>query len=106
RLGPRPGEILGQGRRRAGLVQEVEEGAALEAPARRVVRGGPDEPLLQLSRSPPRDAPQEQGRARLGRGAGRGPHPDLPAAPPGGPEVDRKSTRLNSSHVSISYAVF
>src|SRR6202046_5858014 len=23
-----------------------------------------------------------------------------------GPEVDRKSTRLNSSHVSISYAVF
>src|SRR5699024_12393440 len=28
---------------------------------------------------------------------------DVPAAPPG---TDRKSTRLNSSHVSISYAVF
>src|SRR5207249_10419997 len=28
------------------------------------------------------------------------------AAHPGGPRRDRKSTRLNSSHVSISYAVF
>src|SRR3712207_7044345 len=28
----------------------------------------------------------------------------LPA--PGGPEEDRKSTRLNSSHANISYAVF
>src|SRR3712207_7081465 len=26
--------------------------------------------------------------------------------PPGGREVDRKSTRLNSSHANISYAVF
>src|SRR5690349_22513227 len=29
-----------------------------------------------------------------------------PAAPPGRRQSDRKSTRLNSSHVEISYAVF
>src|SRR5699024_11861349 len=29
-----------------------------------------------------------------------------PSAPRGSPAADRKSTRLNSSHVSISYAVF
>src|SRR5256885_11027749 len=28
------------------------------------------------------------------------------AAPPGAPAADRKSTRLNSSHLVISYAVF
>src|SRR5699024_11844119 len=41
-------------------------------------------------------------------------HIDLPALPPAGQDglvglpqaLDRKSTRLNSSHVSISYAVF
>src|SRR5438067_4431312 len=35
-------------------------------------------------------------------------HPLLvdPGAPPRGRPPDRKSTRLNSSHVSISYAVF
>src|SRR6266487_4824312 len=37
-----------------------------------------------------------------GRGAARGHRPDHPARHPG----DRKSTRLNSSHPSISYAVF
>src|SRR3712207_7334101 len=29
-----------------------------------------------------------------------------PAGPVGGPAEDRKSTRLNSSHANISYAVF
>src|SRR5690242_21096170 len=40
-------------------------------------------------------------------GSGVGPvfPPALPPEPPF-PEVDRKSTRLNSSHMSISYAVF
>src|SRR3712207_8935242 len=36
-------------------------------------------------------------------------HADDPRDPPqrlGAPEVDRKSTRLNSSHANISYAVF
>src|SRR5436309_12476839 len=35
--------------------------------------------------------------------------PDLsahPSDPYGGPHIDRKSTRLNSSHVKTSYAVF
>src|SRR5699024_11659048 len=42
------------------------------------------------------------GRARAG-------HPIAAGAAAGGPPIaegDRKSTRLNSSHVSISYAVF
>src|SRR5690625_5263789 len=39
-------------------------------------------------------------------GSGR-PSPALHASPPRSPdEPDRKSTRLNSSHVAISYAVF
>src|SRR3712207_7914763 len=35
-------------------------------------------------------------------------HPSRPTAPlvPPGPGTDRKSTRLNSSHANISYAVF
>src|SRR3712207_7052248 len=35
-------------------------------------------------------------------------HPAVPAAGPGagGVRLDRKSTRLNSSHANISYAVF
>src|SRR5215475_6729636 len=48
-------------------------------------------PYTTLFRSRPREA------VHLGRGF------DLPAALPG---RDRKSTRLNSSHVKISYAVF
>src|SRR5437660_6150624 len=42
-------------------------------------------------------------RQRGGRPAGR--HPDRAPAP-APPRPDRKSTRLNSSHVAISYAVF
>src|SRR5690625_5399668 len=35
------------------------------------------------------------------------PHPHSPGPSPGpSPRPDRKSTRLNSSHVAISYAVF
>src|SRR4051794_41396954 len=41
-----------------------------------------------------------------GFGPGR-PVPPVPPVPPAGPAAkDRKSTRLNSSHPSISYAVF
>src|SRR5690606_42150360 len=57
---------------------------------RRRDRRGPAQPLLH-----------RPGRGRRGRGLpGRRP---LPAR---GPGLDRKSTRLNSSHVKISYAVF
>src|SRR5699024_12499584 len=45
-------------------------------------------------RPPPRRPPQASHRQRPH-------HPDCPLPP-----RDRKSTRLNSSHVSISYAVF
>src|ERR1022692_1861532 len=34
------------------------------------------------------------------------PYMDTSAAPPCSPPIDRKSTRLNSSHLVISYAVF
>src|SRR5256885_10061336 len=52
------------------------------------------------------------GRVRSARGHaadGRdeaGARPPLPCVPGGGRRADRKSTRLNSSHLVISYAVF
>src|SRR3712207_7164706 len=56
-------------------------------------RGGPDRrPRGREARRPP--LPRE---ARAGRGRG-------PCRPT--PTADRKSTRLNSSHANISYAVF
>src|SRR5690349_21967513 len=52
--------------------------------------GGDDPAVRHAGRRPPRPAPGPRGDGRRGRpGAG-----------------DRKSTRLNSSHVEISYAVF
>src|SRR3712207_7252245 len=49
-------------------------------------------------------------RGRLHARAVRGRHqrlaPDLPARHLAAPPADRKSTRLNSSHANISYAVF
>src|SRR5690606_41347276 len=41
-----------------------------------------------------------------GRGRGGGVPGDHPGGRPAGSGRDRKSTRLNSSHVKISYAVF
>src|SRR5256885_13182449 len=57
-------------------------------------------PYTTLFRSPPdpcRLPDQDPYRARLRRGRGVG---------PGARQGDRKSTRLNSSHLVISYAVF
>src|SRR3989442_7006273 len=54
-------------------------------------------------RSRARAAPQPDA-PRLDRPAPHGEAPGAPAAPR--PDPDRKSTRLNSSHVRISYAVF
>src|SRR5207245_3350706 len=70
---------------------------------------GPDERLLP--RAPPisthagtRDTPPDpRVPADSSRRRTRSPHP--PRRPPA-PSGDRKSTRLNSSHGSISYAVF
>src|SRR5690606_42062611 len=63
-------------------------------------------------RGRPRRLPRRPGRAphhrhlpeRVGRGAAGAHHPAAPRVP--GAAADRKSTRLNSSHVKISYAVF
>src|SRR5438477_3211030 len=70
-------------------------------------------PYTTLFRSP---APQDFGRlppgARRGQAAAAGQAAlrdagrDPPADRPGEHRRDRKSTRLNSSHMSISYAVF
>src|SRR5690606_42048476 len=58
--------------------------------------------------STPRAAPTSA--KNPGRASPRGPCPGLrrsePPAQAGDPVGDRKSTRLNSSHVKISYAVF
>src|SRR5207249_10252064 len=61
-----------------------------------------------------RTHPQAQGLHPLGKFTPRGATPGLSAppltpvrrSPRGCASPDRKSTRLNSSHVSISYAVF
>src|SRR5690349_23551942 len=50
-----------------------------------------------------REDPQERGVHRGLRARQEGP---APAAPVAAVRRDRKSTRLNSSHVEISYAVF
>src|SRR5437660_3903508 len=56
---------------------------------------------LFRSRSAGRHSPGD----RAGRRAGAGAHP-LPDVRAAAAALDRKSTRLNSSHVAISYAVF
>src|SRR5437870_9560901 len=58
-------------------------------------------PRGRTSTCPPLPRPRD--RARGGRGRGRD-RERLPRRP--GSQPDRKSTRLNSSHVAISYAVF
>src|SRR5947209_9961532 len=63
-----------------------------------VLRAGTERLGLGL-RAP--DQPRLRLRDRQGRL-----HPDEPARGPGRRREDRKSTRLNSSHANISYAVF
>src|SRR3712207_8046902 len=52
---------------------------------------------------PVRDPPDRQGDAQPAGGGGQS---GGAAAGAGTPHLDRKSTRLNSSHANISYAVF
>src|SRR3712207_9458764 len=72
---------------------------------------------LPISRHGRRHVADREGRARGRRGRGQGARAQaapggvharrLPqAAQDGPPDGDRKSTRLNSSHANISYAVF
>src|SRR5690606_39892574 len=64
-------------------------------------QGCPSRPLVKhcLARPAALDPVVHRASARPGWSTGAGGQPE---APP----VDRKSTRLNSSHVKISYAVF
>src|SRR3712207_6887546 len=64
---------------------------------------------LFRSRAPAPAGARDHARVAAGehRGQGRGPDPRArPKRPPHAPRPDRKSTRLNSSHANISYAVF
>src|SRR3712207_7545528 len=70
-------------------------------------------PYTTLFRSPPRPPPADPEDARSVRVGVGGPRPPRargasgrPAARRGRRLGDRKSTRLNSSHANISYAVF
>src|SRR3712207_8748406 len=74
-------------------------------------------PYTTLFRSEDGDAARHRHVVALGNLAQRLPSPDgqegvrergldLPAQARGDAEEDRKSTRLNSSHANISYAVF
>src|SRR5699024_11466446 len=60
-----------------------------------------------LTLPPSRNRPRPARRRAPGCAPGRPAGSSGPSPPPSGrPRPDRKSTRLNSSHVSISYAVF
>src|SRR5262245_65165389 len=67
-------------------------------------------PYTTLFRSPERPAPKPGGTGLAGTAPVAGGDPGNPGAgepgAPGGCTGDRKSTRLNSSHLGISYAVF
>src|SRR3712207_8008884 len=68
-------------------------------------RAGVDDDLLHRGHAPPGDGPVEpHPRAQDGPG-GRAARPTSPRLAVG-KDQDRKSTRLNSSHANISYAVF
>src|SRR5262245_64463837 len=64
-------------------------------------------PYTTLFRSrPARDPGWRDPGARACRGGGGAPRSPDRRRPPRPPRQDRKSTRLNSSHLGISYAVF
>src|SRR5690606_41706803 len=67
--------------------------------------GGSGAPRHHRTRAAARAALGTDQRAR-GTFRGGQVHPAERPGPRGGPRQDRKSTRLNSSHVKISYAVF
>ena len=75
-----PEAILGRMRAQPALVQAVRQNARMEFPACEVVRRRHDQRRVQLPRSPSRHAAPQQGRADLGRRAGRLARADLPDA--------------------------
>src|SRR3712207_9007049 len=78
------------------LFRSGDGGGALVGPQHRVVVG-----VGHLARGDPRPLQAQAGQADLVVEPR-----DLVEQAAAGPEQDRKSTRLNSSHANISYAVF
>ncbi len=69
-----PGQVLGEGRQAAPLVQALEDGAGVEPALREVVRRGQDQHLVQLPRPAPgrpraRTRPRSSGKANRERSA-------------------------------------
>src|SRR5690606_41725241 len=67
---------------------------------------GFESPLLHFRPAPPRRGPLHVSPPQRATRAPRVTRRTSPASKRHGGERDRKSTRLNSSHVKISYAVF
>src|SRR5690606_41133106 len=85
-------------RRSSDLLEHDQIARAELAAAPEVLRHAADQPARSLARD--HQHPRQQARGR-GLAVGARDHQRAPAV-----EQDRKSTRLNSSHVKISYAVF
>src|SRR5690606_39952741 len=89
-------------RRSSDLRQRPCDRVLANAPIERAVAGGPDRQQPSTGGLPHLEA--DTGAHQVTR---RSVVPGRPEAPGGlGETEDRKSTRLNSSHVKISYAVF
>src|SRR3989442_4309456 len=87
----------------AGIVLQAREeraGLAARIPSQREAGGEGPGPFLQAL-----DAEELGAERLLGFQAAAAPE-EAKQRPQGGSQGDRKSTRLNSSHVRISYAVF
>ena len=87
---PQLREVLGGLREGARLVQALEEGPRLEAAQGEVVRRRQAERLGQLRGPAPRGRAAQQGRAHLGRRAGRPAHADVPRSLPRGRQVRQR----------------
>src|SRR5690625_6978972 len=100
------GEAISQGGQRSHRAPPSSASAArphrTEAPGEHLLRRGPMPGLPVGSDRPARPSPwpAQQVRLMLAEGSSepRGNYSETP-------DIDRKSTRLNSSHVAISYAV-
>src|SRR3712207_3853847 len=93
-------------RRQAGAGHGAELVAAFELPDHRLVEDGEYGRRFVLPHGYRPDGVASQGRHRGRRGALAADVPDHSDPVPVGLDEDRKSTRLNSSHANISYAVF
>ena len=82
-----PAQFWGADRLRTALVQAVGAGAGVELSLGEMVRGRPDQPVVQLPGPPRGHLAAKQSRLDLGRRARRGTNAHLPATAHGGVEV-------------------